>query len=224
MEGIPSNGDNSDIGYADKTCRVNAGRSPGFHTFLTIAIHVLAVIHDIRPSNALRTTFIAWIKHGHAIPSNYRDVYLRRTPLEQLNVHANYRALCQCNEVGSATKYQPHESKAYIQEFLELKANIHDSWEGSRRTDVATQYLEKRLNNIVNGVDNSGIVTEFGLNRYKSFTYILEDHELVEQVVELMRRYRTNKDEMMLFGEPIAIKDNIASRGIPYTNGKLLAL
>ncbi|KAK1933205.1 amidase family protein [Babesia divergens] len=222
MEGIPPNGDTSDIGYADKTCRVNAARSPGFHTFLTIAIHVLAVIHDIRPSNALRTTSIAWIKHEHVIPSNYRDVYLRRTPLEQLNVHVDDRALCQCNEVGSTTKYHLDESKAHIQEFLELKANIRDSWEGSRRTDVATQYLEKRLSNIVKGVDNSGIVTEFGLNRYKSFTYILQDHELVEQVVELMRRYRTNKDEMTLFGEPIAIKDNIASRGIPYTNGSAL--
>ncbi|GIX61232.1 Asp-tRNA(Asn)/Glu-tRNA(Gln) amidotransferase GatCAB subunit A [Babesia caballi] len=195
--------------------RANGGKSVAF---LAMALHILGVLYAVTFLRATKAPAPAWIGGLHTLPYRHRDVAI--APSRQWKV---------CDTIGGkpalaspeVTAAVSHAEKSAIQQFLEISARRSSS-RGCGTVDVATQYLTQRLRNIIDGVNNDSLADELDVNRYNSFAHLLDDRQLVDQVVATMRRLHQGNAEMPLFGEPVAVKDNIAVKGVPLTNGSSL--
>ncbi|GFE53563.1 glutamyl-tRNA amidotransferase subunit A [Babesia ovis] len=199
--------------------------APGFRVrdgeciaYFAILIHILCLLYAIGFVRAASSTQPAWITGLRVIPS------WDQNPVISKQAAIKYRqGRCASKSTwGTATsdiKLDECAKKA-IEEFLSLTVHLQQS--SQKAKNAGQRYLEQRLRNICNGVDNSNLADEFGLTKYRSFTHIVDDGQLVAQVQEVMQRYKQGGHKMRLLGEPIAVKDNLSIQGIPYTNGSPL--
>ncbi|KAK1445180.1 amidase signature domain containing protein [Babesia gibsoni] len=193
----------------------------GFHYLLAILIQNVAFTSAFSYGLHGGRRQLGWIC-GTKCLSHLQNVQYGLTEKDKIYHNGGrFRSHERYGQPDSASVVSENDKES-INCFLEEQERRKNMQKTDHGDCLASAYLQKRLQNIVNGIDNSQIIDCFGLNRYKSFTYFLDDKELVEQVVAVMRQYRKNLSPLLLFGEPIAIKDNISVKGIPFSNGSQL--
>ncbi|CDR97450.1 amidase family protein, putative [Babesia bigemina] len=196
--------------------RANGGE---FIALLAISAHILGIIYAILFVRSSTPPATAWITGYYGLLHRQKDVVI--------NPYGSWRA-----RRGGAAAASPEDARPYadllddvsrpaVERYLQITAQRRQS---ADRGDgcLATRYLEERLRNVLNGVSNDGIAEKFALDRFQSFTYVMSDAELVAQVVNAVKRFDTHGADMRLFGEPVAVKDNISVRDVPFTNGSPL--
>ncbi|GBE58533.1 glutamyl-tRNA amidotransferase [Babesia ovata] len=186
---------------------------------LAIIVHILGVIYAILFVRARTPTATAWISGYYGLFHRHKDVVI--SPYGTWSGRHSGAVAASLDDARPYAELLDDVSTAAVEKYLDITAQRRRSM---NRGDscIATKYLEERLRNVINGVSNDGITEKFDLDRFHSFTYIMSDEELVEQVVKAVTRFDAHGAEMHLFGEPLAVKDNIAMRSVPFTNGSPL--
>lgn len=123
------------------------------------------------------------------------------------------------NFVMEAHNFTKRQIKNYVHTFLEKHKELTD-----KRIQISLintsgwEYLLKCLESLCN--DEVCIESKSNLDKYKAFTFIFDKYQIFNQVVSLVDRLESGTlRNTRLFGVPIAIKDNIAIKNVPFTNG-----
>ncbi|UKJ90028.2 hypothetical protein MACJ_003286 [Theileria orientalis] len=132
--------------------------------------------------------------------------------------------MVKCNGINGHVEGTEEYSKSQIQEYIKEFLNHSNKYEGkatheSFKETSGWEYIVKCLKSIQK--EEKGEVDAQVLNKYEAYCYILNKYEIFEQVVRIVEGLRKGEGEKMkLFGLPVAVKDNLTVKDIPFSNGE----
>ncbi|UKK03013.2 hypothetical protein MACK_003115 [Theileria orientalis] len=131
--------------------------------------------------------------------------------------------MIKCNGINVHAEGTKDYSKSQIQEYVKEFLNHSNKYIGkvtheSFKETSGWEYIVKCLKSIQKEEKNEVDVKI--LNKYEAYCYVLNKNEIFEQVVRIVERLRKGEGEKMkLFGLPVAVKDNLTIKYIPFSNG-----
>ncbi|BAM41667.1 uncharacterized protein TOT_040000048 [Theileria orientalis strain Shintoku] len=131
--------------------------------------------------------------------------------------------MIKCNGIVKYPEIKKEYSKSQIQKYVKEFLNHSNKYEGKAtheawRETSGWKYIVKCLESVQNGGKEK--VDEKELNKYEAYCYVLNKYEIFEQVVRIVERVRRGEGEKMkLFGLPVALKDNLTLKEVPFSNG-----
>eukprot|EP00375_Theileria_parva_P001856 XP_764531.1 glutamyl-tRNA amidotransferase subunit A [Theileria parva strain Muguga] len=124
---------------------------------------------------------------------------------------------CNLKIFKESRSYTESEINSYIEEFFQECSRLsgkptHNSFENTK----AWEYIKKCLESLKNQEEVDPEI----LDKNEAYSYVLNKYQIFDQVVNLVERIKAEeRDKIPLFGLPLAIKDNVAVKGIPLKNG-----
>ncbi|EDO08532.1 amidase family protein [Babesia bovis T2Bo] len=167
--------------------------------YLAILVHIVCILYAI-----------GFVKGVNGL----QPAWLRKSASRSLGLYQG------CNKHPRAHSILvPRTSNATHRSILDFLGLLNAKRRSVTENSLIWSYLESRLRNIVMQVPNDDLPKLSGMLKYNSFVHLMDDNNLISQIEQLLKR---RNDSMLLFGEPIVVKDNLAIRDVPYSNGSNL--